>query len=111
MALTWTAVLNTAAAPANSTGVNPALMPPDNCHTVLIYNAGSNPLLVSNSGVAAGTVLAAGSNALILPVGGSVALGIGLLAQRGSLATNGFCYGGAGGGTSAIITYLSAIGE
>ncbi len=110
MALTWTAVLTTSAAPANTTGVNPGVMPPDNCHTVLVYNAGSNPLLVSNSGVAAGTVLSAGSNALILPVGGTIALGAGTIAQRGDWSTNGICYGGSGGGTTAIVTYISALG-
>lgn len=108
MALSHKVSASTTASPTTTTSVAPGLAVPDNCISVLIVNTGTNTLLVSDAGVAAGTVLAVGTNAFPLLPGAGLNIGpIGTLETRGTLV---YSYGASGGATSASILYTNQLG-
>ena len=107
MALSAKALLSASAAPGSTAGVAASVALPDNCFSVVIYNSGVNPLLISDSGVAVGVVLVPGTNARTVPIGGSFVWTCGVLSQRGSGSD--ITYGSVLG-TTVEISYFCRLG-
>lgn len=99
---------STSAGPTTSTAVAADLALPDNCYLIMVQNAGANTLLISDSGIEAGTTLVAGTNSSPLAAGASLSLPCGTLSERG--AGQDLVYGASGGATTAIISYLCRFG-
>lgn len=102
------------AQPVDTTAVIPSNPQPDNCHTVILYNASATAALFGIG--SPGAVLAAGVSATTLPAGASITLALGALTTRGIMdhtrvAGSGLVYASTIAAPVTIeITYLSAFG-
>ena len=97
-------IATTATVAAAGTSVAPASAPPDNCHTVVIYNEDTSQILFVSLGAPGGALTQATS--INVPPSTSITLAIGPLSQRASAGDN-FIYDCDAVSAVARITYVN----
>jgi len=114
MAYATQPIVVTQAAAVVGNAASPAVLVPENCHTIILLNtSGANPVLFGQA--PSGLALVEGTTGTRLPAGSSISLAIGTVKQRGfmddTVTGPGIVFTAIGGAVNVDITYLCGFGS